>query len=135
MEGFSCALGEAVNGPGGYFGWNLDAPADCLRGGWAAAAPFHLIWHHAQVARRHLVPGDYCVRSARHPRRRRIHRRAALTHLPALCVEHRADRRRAPGRAMPPCSPPRRNGPARGRGGPLVRTKGSVPNEPSWTYP
>ncbi|MEV6276162.1 barstar family protein [Nocardia sp. NPDC051832] len=38
-----CALGEAVNGPGGYFGWNLDAVDDCLRGRWGAAAPFTLI--------------------------------------------------------------------------------------------
>lgn len=30
-DGFYCALGEAVNGPGGYFGSNLDALADCLR--------------------------------------------------------------------------------------------------------
>jgi hypothetical protein len=29
--GFYCALGEAANGPGGYFGSNLDALADCLR--------------------------------------------------------------------------------------------------------
>lgn len=29
--GFYCALGEAVNGPGGYFGSNLDALHDCLR--------------------------------------------------------------------------------------------------------
>ncbi|WP_409186246.1 barstar family protein [Amycolatopsis sp. VS8301801F10] len=28
---FYCALGEAVNGPGGYFGSSLDALADCLR--------------------------------------------------------------------------------------------------------
>lgn len=28
---FYCALGEAVNGPGGYFGSNLDAVADCIR--------------------------------------------------------------------------------------------------------
>ena len=26
-------IGSAVNGPGGYFGRNLDALADCLRGG------------------------------------------------------------------------------------------------------
>ena len=25
LQGFFCALGEAVNGPGGYFGWGLDA--------------------------------------------------------------------------------------------------------------
>lgn len=44
-ESFYCALGEAVNGPGGYFGWNLDALDDCLRGGWGAATPFTLEWH------------------------------------------------------------------------------------------
>ncbi|MGI5177242.1 barstar family protein [Dactylosporangium sp. CA-152071] len=57
IEGFYCALGEAVNGPGGYFGWNLDALDDCLRGGWGARAPFTLVWRHAHVARRHLVAG------------------------------------------------------------------------------
>ncbi|MEV0639269.1 barstar family protein [Streptomyces sp. NPDC050619] len=50
--GFFCALGEAVNGPGGYFGWGLDALADCLCGRWGAAAPpFLLVWHDAHVAR------------------------------------------------------------------------------------
>ncbi len=35
-------LGRAVNGPGGYFGRNLDALADCLRGdfGTPAGEPF-----------------------------------------------------------------------------------------------
>jgi hypothetical protein len=54
---FSCAVGEAVNGPGGYFGWNLDAFDDCLRGHWGARAPFTLVWHDAAVAREHLVAG------------------------------------------------------------------------------
>ncbi|MDH6623787.1 RNAse (barnase) inhibitor barstar [Streptomyces sp. LBL] len=49
--GFFCALGEAVNGPGGYFGWGFDALADCLRGRWGAAPPFTLLWHQADVAR------------------------------------------------------------------------------------
>ncbi|WP_235030584.1 barstar family protein [Nonomuraea solani] len=57
IEGFYCALGEAINGPGGYFGWNLDALNDCLRGRWGASSPFRLVWHDADVARRHLVPG------------------------------------------------------------------------------
>ncbi|WP_106403270.1 barstar family protein [Actinocorallia populi] len=57
IEGFYCALGEAINGPGGYFGWNLDALDDCLRGRWGATPPFRLLWHHADVARHHLVPG------------------------------------------------------------------------------
>ncbi|MGW1026586.1 barstar family protein [Streptomyces sp. NPDC002577] len=49
--GFYCALGEAVNGPGGYFGRNLDALEDCLRGGFGARRPFTLVWHDAHVAR------------------------------------------------------------------------------------
>ncbi|MGW6009008.1 barstar family protein [Streptomyces sp. NPDC055210] len=52
--GFFCALGEAVNGPGGYFGRGLDALDDCLRGRWGARRPFTLIWHDAEVARRCL---------------------------------------------------------------------------------
>ncbi|MEU8864506.1 barstar family protein [Streptomyces umbrinus] len=51
LPGFFCALGEAVNGPGGYFGWGLDALADCLRGRWGARWPFTLVWHDAEVAR------------------------------------------------------------------------------------
>lgn len=50
-RGFFCALGEAVNGPGGYFGWGLDALTDCLRGRWGAEPPFTLVWHDADVAR------------------------------------------------------------------------------------
>lgn len=57
IEGFYCAIGEAINGPGGYFGWNLDALDDCLSGRWGAATPFRLVWHHSAVARRHLVAG------------------------------------------------------------------------------
>ncbi|WP_422742731.1 barstar family protein [Micromonospora sp. WMMD754] len=55
IEGFYCAIGEAINGPGGYFGWNLDALDDCLRGGFGARAPFRLVWHDSAVARAHLV--------------------------------------------------------------------------------
>ncbi|WP_405194036.1 barstar family protein [Streptomyces anulatus] len=44
-DGFYCALGEAVNGPGGYFGWNRDALFDCLRTMRRdGAAPFRLVW-------------------------------------------------------------------------------------------
>ncbi|WP_328459752.1 barstar family protein [Actinoplanes sp. NBC_00393] len=56
-EGFYCAIGEAVNGPGGYFGWNLGALHDCLRGGWGLSPGFRLVWHDSAVARKHLVPG------------------------------------------------------------------------------
>ncbi|WP_229076020.1 barstar family protein [Actinoplanes sp. DH11] len=56
-EGFYCAIGEAVNGPGGYFGWNLEALHDCLLGGWGAAPGFRLVWHDSAVARAALKPG------------------------------------------------------------------------------
>jgi hypothetical protein len=55
LPGFYCAIGEAINGPGGYFGWNRGALRDCVIGGWGAARPFRLIWHHAAVARTHLA--------------------------------------------------------------------------------
>ncbi|MFI1702588.1 barstar family protein [Streptomyces bobili] len=52
---FHCAPGEAVNGPGGYFGWNLAAVDDCLGEGFAAAPPFTLEWQHSASARARLV--------------------------------------------------------------------------------
>jgi len=58
IEGFYCAIGEAINGPGGYFGSNLDDLDECLRhGNCGAQIPFHLIWHDSAVAREHLVAG------------------------------------------------------------------------------
>ncbi|MGQ4435688.1 barstar family protein [Streptomyces sp. SAS_260] len=57
--GFFCALGEAVNGPAGYFGWGMDALNDCLRGTWGAAPPFTLVWHDADVARACLGPAPH----------------------------------------------------------------------------
>ncbi|MFD4873419.1 barstar family protein [Streptomyces sp. NPDC058420] len=57
--GFFCALGEAVNGPAGYFGWGLDALDDCLCGSWGAAPPLTLVWHDAAVARACLGPAPH----------------------------------------------------------------------------
>jgi RNAse (barnase) inhibitor barstar len=57
IEGFYCAIGEAINGPGGYFGWNLDALNDCLRGRFGAQTPFRLVWQDSAIAREHLVAG------------------------------------------------------------------------------
>ncbi|MFJ6406936.1 barstar family protein [Streptomyces hydrogenans] len=54
-DSFSCALGEAVDGPGGYFGWNLDALDDCLCGGWGATVPFTLHWDSSAVSRERLA--------------------------------------------------------------------------------
>jgi RNAse (barnase) inhibitor barstar len=48
------ALGEAVNGPGGYFGGNLGALDDCLRGSFGYTAPGNLLWRDAATARVHL---------------------------------------------------------------------------------
>ncbi|MFD6198781.1 barstar family protein [Mycobacteriaceae bacterium NPDC060252] len=42
---FFIELGRAVNGPGGYFGSNLDALVDCLRGGFGTPEdePFRFV--------------------------------------------------------------------------------------------
>ncbi|MEU1087044.1 barstar family protein [Streptomyces sp. NPDC005576] len=57
-----CAIGEAVNGPLGYFGWNLDALDDCLFGGWGTACGFTLDRVDSTEARTRLTesepPGD-----------------------------------------------------------------------------
>ncbi|MFY4718359.1 barstar family protein [Streptomyces sp. LaBMicrA B280] len=52
--GLYLALGEAVNGPGGYFGGCVAALHDCLRGGFGHTAPASLLWRHAATARAHL---------------------------------------------------------------------------------
>ncbi|TDC25273.1 hypothetical protein E1265_07325 [Streptomyces sp. 8K308] len=55
---FYCALGEAINGPAGYFGANSDALRDCLAGGFGARVPFRLVWRDFAVARRALPDLD-----------------------------------------------------------------------------
>lgn len=64
LERFWQVIGEAVNGPGGYFGSNLDAFADCLSGGMGTPddGDFVIEWRdHALSARawgtrrRHVV--------------------------------------------------------------------------------
>ncbi|WP_405770989.1 barstar family protein [Actinacidiphila glaucinigra] len=54
-DSFYCALGEAVNGPGGYFGWNTAALDDCLTGRWGASTPFTLEWNSSELARSRLA--------------------------------------------------------------------------------
>lgn len=39
---FFCALGEAINGPGGYFGFDLMSLEDCLCGGFGVVPPLTL---------------------------------------------------------------------------------------------
>ncbi|MEK4439187.1 ribonuclease inhibitor [Paenibacillus sp. FSL K6-2862] len=40
VTSFFCALGEAINGPGGYFGFDLLSLEDCLYGGFGPIPPF-----------------------------------------------------------------------------------------------
>jgi RNAse (barnase) inhibitor barstar len=49
-------IGSAVNGPGGYFGRNLDALADCLKGGFGTPEnrSFEFEWQHSALSRRYL---------------------------------------------------------------------------------
>ncbi|MYU21840.1 barstar family protein [Streptomyces sp. SID8352] len=51
---FYCALGESVNGPGGYFGSTLDGLADCLASSRNAGAPFELVWEHFSGAQERM---------------------------------------------------------------------------------
>ncbi|WP_052682030.1 barstar family protein [Saccharothrix sp. ST-888] len=52
---FYAALGRAVRAPDGYYGSNLDALADCLRGGFGPEPPFTLVWQDSARARRRLT--------------------------------------------------------------------------------
>lgn len=56
LEDFYATVGEAVNGPGGYFGTNLDALADCLVGGFGTPEDedFVFVWVNSDAARNHL---------------------------------------------------------------------------------
>ncbi|MFF2228748.1 barstar family protein [Streptomyces globisporus] len=56
LEDFWRVTGEAINGPRGYFGRNLDAFADCLSGGFGTPDDddYVIEWRDHQVSRRHL---------------------------------------------------------------------------------
>jgi RNAse (barnase) inhibitor barstar len=56
LESFWRVIGEAVNGPGGYFGRNLDAFADCLSGGFGTPDDddFVIEWRDHERSRRAL---------------------------------------------------------------------------------
>ncbi|GAA3368164.1 hypothetical protein GCM10020367_05400 [Streptomyces sannanensis] len=55
LEDFWRVIGEAINGPGGYFGRNLDAFADCLSGGFGAPDEdaYLVEWRDHEVSREH----------------------------------------------------------------------------------
>ncbi|WP_073812123.1 barstar family protein [Kitasatospora sp. CB01950] len=65
--GFWAELGRAVHAPDGYYGKNLDALADMLRGGFTPEPPFVLIWRDAlrsaQVLTRRVIGPDEEERS------------------------------------------------------------------------
>jgi len=44
MDEFYCALGEEINGSGGYFGRNGNALADCFCGGFGVKSISEIIW-------------------------------------------------------------------------------------------
>ncbi|MCP9274991.1 barstar family protein [Mycolicibacterium arenosum] len=56
VKDFYREIGRSVNGRGGYFGANLDALADCLRGGFGTPddRPFEVDWDHSESSQRHL---------------------------------------------------------------------------------
>ncbi|MBT0567703.1 barstar family protein [Williamsia sp. CHRR-6] len=60
LADFYAEIGRAVNGPGGYFGSNLDALADCLRGGFGTPEdrPFVFEWRESATARARLARAD-----------------------------------------------------------------------------
>lgn len=52
---FFCALGEAVNGPGGYFGFDINSLQDCLCGSFGIKIPFTIIWYNSSVMIKSIV--------------------------------------------------------------------------------
>ncbi|TWJ07765.1 hypothetical protein LX16_4927 [Stackebrandtia albiflava] len=52
---FFLALGEAVNGPRGYFGGCLMALRECCHGGHGAPRGFRLVWRRASLSRARMV--------------------------------------------------------------------------------
>jgi RNAse (barnase) inhibitor barstar len=56
VNDFYREIGRSVNGPGGYFGQNLDALADCLRGGFGTPEdrPYEFEWQHSEYSRQRL---------------------------------------------------------------------------------
>ncbi|MEU3665409.1 barstar family protein [Streptomyces virginiae] len=49
-----CALGESINGPGGYFGSTLDGLADCLSSSYGTEPPFELVWEYHSESQKNL---------------------------------------------------------------------------------
>lgn len=59
VESFFCALGEAMNGPGGYYGFNESNLIDCLTGGFRVHYPFKLVWKNSTIALKNLTKEEW----------------------------------------------------------------------------
>ena len=51
---FYCAIGEAVNGPGGYFGSDFHSFDDCLFGRFGLKFPYTIIWNNSETSKKYL---------------------------------------------------------------------------------
>ncbi|MDM1556650.1 barstar family protein [Chryseobacterium indologenes] len=54
LDSFFCTLGEEIHGPGGYFGRNLYAMYDYLRGDFGVESVSELIWINHQRSKKLL---------------------------------------------------------------------------------
>ncbi|WP_329443180.1 barstar family protein [Streptomyces canus] len=54
IPGLHCAIGEALFGPGGYFGKDWRSFNDCLAGGFGVVPPFKLVWNSSGTAFQNL---------------------------------------------------------------------------------
>ena len=52
FDSFLCAIGEAVNGPGGYFGRSWEGFDDCLFSGFGLETPCTIVWQDSDFSRR-----------------------------------------------------------------------------------
>ncbi len=54
LAAFYCEFGEAVNGPGGYFGGSMLGFDDCLFGGFGLNGECRIVWRNSERSRRTL---------------------------------------------------------------------------------
>lgn len=54
QRSFYCAFGEAVNGPGGYFGSWFHGFDDCLFGGFGLEFPYTVVWRNSEFSKERL---------------------------------------------------------------------------------
>ncbi|MFD9598902.1 barstar family protein [Streptomyces sp. NPDC057908] len=82
LEQFWNVIGEAVNGPGGYFGRNFDALADCLSGGMGTPddGDFVFEWRNHALSARALGHAETARQLRRSLDRAHPSNRAALRH-------------------------------------------------------